>query len=908
MCSGNLDDTVIGGGGARRQIAPDPGQQTGKLEPLAGIEAFECLGHHAVGNQMQFGKHRVRPLGQVKAPGAAVGRVRTAFDKAGLGKTIDHSPDGDGFHIQGFGKPGLVDAFGARQHEQDLPLRPADAQTARPGVETPPQQPGRISNKDAKAFGHADNITSLLIISQIRFSAPRHGPRHGPNHGHWRLLCTTAIMTDDEGHRKPAGGRAMLLTNVGLVSHLIAAVAFLGIGVAAAARQQRRIGYVLAAASFLTSAWAVVFVFAARGDLLAIRSLNLAETLRTTAWIGFLLAVLRRGWQLDERSRLSFLVAGGLGFAVALQIVLDALGVAGGTFGRSPTIAGELFVVSRLTVAMAGLVMAHNLYLQSSASGRSGGRILAIGIGGLLVYDLNLYTIAFLLPPVSPDLFNIRGAANTMTTPLLLLAARETWVARVQVSRQVVFHTLSFSMIGFYLIAMAALAYGLRLAGGNWGLLLQISFLFASAILGVVVLFSPRFRAALRVQIAKNFFAYKYDYRQEWPRFIATVSQTGRNAGTLQERVIQAVCAVVESPGGVLFIPDDVALTPAAEWQMKASNLAPLPIDSVMARYLSVRQRVIDFDEMRADPSRYGDAITPYWAATDRRIWLGIPLIHLDALAGFLVIERSLVDRSLNWEDFELLRTLGRQAASYIAESSTQEALDEAGKFEEFNRRFAFIIHDIKNLVSQLSLVARNAERHADNPAFRADMVATLQSSVGKMNDLLARLAPRSTARIGMPTDQVDLVDLLGQVATVKRLAHPMLTFAPVPQGARRQDFVIKGDPVRIEQLLLHLVQNAIDASTPDAPIDLAVRHTGDTVVVSIADNGEGMSQRFIAQELFRPFRSTKAGGFGIGAYEAREIARAHGGRLEVDSREGEGTVFRVVLPITGAQLTVAAQ
>ena len=700
----------------------------------------------------------------------------------------------------------------------------------------------------------------------------------------------------------------MLLTNVGLVSHLIAAFAFFGIGIAAIVRQHRRIGYVLGVASVLTGVWALVFVFASRGDVIAVRSLTLAETARTTAWIGFLLAVLRRGWQLDERSRLSFLIAGGLGFAVALQLVLDALGVAGSAYGGAPTITGILFVISRLTVAMAGLVMAHNLYLQSAASGRAGGRMLAIGIGGILVYDLNLYTLAFLLPPVSPDLFNIRGAANAMTAPLLLLAARESWVARVQVSRQVVFHTLSFSMIGFYLIAMAALAYGLRLAGGNWGLLLQVSFLFASAILGVVVIVSPRFRAALRVKIAKNFFAYKYDYRQEWPRFIATVSQTGRNAGTLQERVIQAVCAVVESPGGVLFIPDDVALTPAAEWQMKATNLAPVPIDSAMARFLATRQRVVDFDEMRADAGSYGDATMPYWAVADRRIWLGVPLIHLDALAGFLVIERSLVDRSLNWEDYDLLRTLGRQAASYIAESSTQEALDEAGKFEEFNRRFAFIIHDVKNLVSQLSLVARNAERHADNPAFRADMVATLQSSVGKMNDLLARLAPRATARTGMPTDRVDLVDLLGQVAAVKRLAHSALTLAPLPVDTRSADYVTRGDPGRIEQLLLHLVQNAIDASAPDAPIDLAMRHIGAAVVISIADKGAGMSQRFIAQELFRPFRSTKTGGFGIGAYEAREIARAHGGRLEVESREDEGTVFRIVLPIAGPALAVAAQ
>lgn len=700
----------------------------------------------------------------------------------------------------------------------------------------------------------------------------------------------------------------MTLTDVGLISHVIAAVSFMALAIAAGFRQHRRIGYVLALAATLTSLWALVFVQAVRGDMLAMRSLTLAETVRTTAWIAFLLAVLRPGWQLDQRGRLSFVIAGGLGFVVALQLVLDALGVAASAYVGGRSMTGQLFILSRLTVAMAGLVMAHNLYLQSAASGRGGGRILAIGVGGILLYDLNLYTLAFLLPPVSSDLFNIRGAANSITVPLLLLSAREAWVARVQVSRQVVFHTLSFTMIGFYLIAMAALAYGLRLAGGNWGLLLQISFLFATIILGAVVLVSPRFRAVLRVQIAKNFFAYKYDYRQEWPRFIATVSQTGTSAGTLQERVIQAVCAVVDSPGGILLIPDDEALTPAAEWNLKASSIAPVPNDSGMARFLAARQRVIDFDEMRADFGDYDDVILPYWAVADRRIWLGVPLIHLDSLAGFLILERSLVDRALNWEDFDLLRTLGKQAASYIAESQAQVSLDEAGKFEEFNRRFAFIIHDVKNLVSQLSLVARNAERHADNPAFRADMVATLQSSVGKMNDLLARLAPRVNAWAEPIAERVVLRDLLAQVVAVKRHAHMPLTLDVLPDDIGDNGLMIFGDSGRIEQLLLHLVQNAIDASAPGAAIALTVRRQGESAVIDVADHGSGMSQRFIAQELFQPFRSTKPGGFGIGAYEAREIARSHGGRLEVESREGEGSIFRIILPVAGSALAVAAQ
>ncbi len=197
----------------------------------------------------------------------------------------------------------------------------------------------------------------------------------------------------------------------------------------------------------------------------------------------------------------------------------------------------------------------------------------------------------------------------------------------------------------------------------------------------------------------------------------------------------------------------------------------------------------------------------PEWAANDRGTWLIVPLLHLDTLRGFIVLERTLAPRVLNWEDFELLRTLGRQAASYIAEASVQAELDEAGKFDEFNRRFAFIMHDIKNLVSQLSLVARNAARHADNPAFRADMIATLEGSVGKMNDLLARLAQRTTGSSEAGA-AVDIGILLADAVSAKARQHDALTFDH--DGSQ---FFVTGDPIRFEALFGHLIQNAIDAS-----------------------------------------------------------------------------------------------
>ncbi|MBC7497294.1 MAG: PEP-CTERM system histidine kinase PrsK [Sphingomonadaceae bacterium] len=688
----------------------------------------------------------------------------------------------------------------------------------------------------------------------------------------------------------------MHFTDVGFLSHLIAAFAFAALAVSVLARQSPNgTNAWLVIAAMATVAWAGDFVMAARFGGVYVALLSPAETLRTGAWIGFLVALLRTSWALDTRLSSSFVIASAIGFVLSVQVgidLVDLIGHNGPSLHARPLVAA-LFIVGRLTVAISGLVLIHNLYVNVEAGSRTGIRLLCISLAGFFGYDLNLYTFEFLLGSPSQDLFNIRGAVDVLTVPLLLLSAREAWVARVQLSRQVVFHTLSMSIIGGYLIAMALLAYGLRLVGGDWGRLLQITFLFATITLGALVALLPRFQAALRLLIARNFFAYRYDYRVEWLRFIRTVSGIDAAAGHLPERVVEAVCAVVDSPGGALFVPsDDGHFDMAAKWNWRGFSGAVVALESDLAVFLASRQWVIDLDRLRDGTGNYDDLPVPAWADGDRSAWLIVPLLHLDTLRGFIVVERTLARRTLGWEDFELLRTLGRQAASYIAEASTQAELDEAGKFDEFNRRFAFIMHDIKNLVSQLSLVARNAERHADNPAFRADMVATLQGSVGKMNDLLARLAQRTAGRTEHD-EAVDLGHLIAEVVSVKSRQHAALTLV------HGDDLCfVSGDPVRFEALFGHLIQNAIDASAPDAAIAVTLARDAASTVVTIADRGSGMSPAFVRNQLFKPFRSTKPGGFGIGAYEAREIAHAAGGRLDVVSHEGEGTTFTICLPL----------
>jgi putative PEP-CTERM system histidine kinase len=216
-----------------------------------------------------------------------------------------------------------------------------------------------------------------------------------------------------------------------------------------------------------------------------------------------------------------------------------------------------------------------------------------------------------------------------------------------------------------------------------------------------------------------------------------------------------------------------------------------------------------------------------------------------------------------------------------------------AQRFDDFNRRFAFILHDVKNLVSQLSLLARNAERHADNPEFRSDMVATLKGSVGKMNDLLDRLSPSPDQRPAK-LEPTPIRALVASAIAAKRGDHEVLLLGDGSPW-------VMADPLGLEQAIGHLVQNAVDASQPHQPVTVRMSSSDDQVTIAVGDCGTGMDADFVRTRLFQPFASTKKGGFGVGAFEAKSLIAAMGGRLLVESRPGEGSLFTINLPAAEA-------
>ena len=558
--------------------------------------------------------------------------------------------------------------------------------------------------------------------------------------------------------------------------------------------------------------------------------------------------------------------------------------------------------VLSLLGAVGGLLLVHNLYLGASPQSRAALRWPASALAIVLSFDLNFHTIAYLSGSTPAEIAALRGIPQMVAAILLGFSAlRGPTELRLRPSRAVAFQTVSLIVIGSYFLLMFGMAEWLAYAGGDIARLVEIGILFGGSGLALFVLPSRRLRGWLRVMVTKHLFQHRYDYRSEWLRFTHTIGNAADTAVPLQERVVKAVADIAESPAGLLFEPDENGqLVYAARWLWPTAEVPTMAMDAAASAFFERHAFIVDLDDLRAGRDERGEtAVVPDWLVAETRAWAMVPLIHYARLVGVVVLARPPHARRFDWEDFDLLRVVGQQLASYLAEHASQEALAEAHRFEDFNRRIAFVMHDIKNLASQLSLLARNAERHADNPAFRDDMLVTLRNSADKLNALLARLS--RYGRSG--SDALAAVDgaaVLRSVAGRFKGQHPVLL-------AEVQDCPVTANRESLEQVLVHLVQNAIDASGPDSPVFLALTSDGLHGRFEVVDSGCGMSPDFVRSRLFKPFVSSKPGGFGIGAFEARELVQAMKGRLEVESREALGSRFLIRLPLVAASGLIEA-
>ena len=657
-------------------------------------------------------------------------------------------------------------------------------------------------------------------------------------------------------------------------------------------------GGLLVTAAGLTAAWAgtaaLTTEFAGHWHLVAV-----LESARNAAWLVFVARLTPAGQGLDGLRRHLLTLA-----PAAFVLIYGLATTAVATGPAAAAILTQTLIINGLVTAIGGLVLLEQALRAMRSEPRKQVLPLVIGLGGILAYDLFLYSHGLLFLGLHQELWAARGFANLLAIPFLLLAARRNpaWSVDVFISRHVAFYTTSLMGIGAYLLVMSVAGYGLRIAGGEWGFILQVVFFFGALVVLAWVMFSPTARAGLRVFLAKHFYSNKYDYREEWLKLTQRLAE---NDGGLSPpaRGLAAMAAMVQADAAVLW--DAGAETnaqsranstgtyrrSAALHASAAEFPASLPAGDPVIAFLAERRWTIDLAQARRNPDSHPGLALPDWTRALGADALIVPLFNHDRLWGLAALLKPTRVGHLSYEDIDLLRVAGMQVAAVLAQAEADRLLTESRQFEAFNRFAAFIMHDLKNVIAQQSLVVRNAARYRDNPAFIDDALDTVANSVERMQKLLEQL------KRGQGEAMVERVDLQRVILeTVSRHTErtPVPT-AQLPDGNLR----LRVDRERLGAVLGHLLANAQDATPADGfvRIETALEDDG-TLVLAVADNGEGMEEGFIRERLFRPFDSTKGSkGMGIGAYQARQFVEAAGGEIRVDSKPDAGTRIEMRFP-----------
>jgi putative PEP-CTERM system histidine kinase len=689
---------------------------------------------------------------------------------------------------------------------------------------------------------------------------------------------------------------ASTLATAALWSYGLAAAAYLLFALRVALRWRRGpLAVFLVVATLATAGWALTCIALGQSQTLPISlAVSVAEALRLGAWLAFLGVLLTRASAVESSAPFTRTAKGLAALIIAGLIASVALSE-GSPLSTPFSVSGTRLAYGlRVGLAIAGLVLIEQLYRRAHPQSRWSLKPLCLALAGIFGFELFYLADALLFGQPDINIWLARGIANALVIPLLAIStARNTgWSIDMHLSRGAVFHSTALIVSGAFLLAAAAAGYYVRFFGGEWGKALQIELLFGAVLVVVLVASSGRFRSIVRVFVSKHFFSYRYDYREEWLRFTRTLSSEN-DRQSVQERVIMALADLVESPGGLLWLDENGRdFVPSARFNMPPFD-AKEPHDGSLPAFLEKTGWVVDVNKYREQPQDYVGLVLPAWLDSVAQPWLIVPLGKGSELIGFVVLTTPRAMIEVDWEVRDLLKTASRQAASYIGQIQATEALLESQKFDAFNRMSAFVVHDLKNLVAQLSLLLKNAERHRDNPEFQRDMLATVEHVAARMNALLLQL--RSGTR---PADNPRLVEI-GPI--VRRVCAVKAGHGATIEPDLSENVWTRGHEERLERVIGHLVQNAIDATPDGGRLAVRLRSDKTDVVLEIQDSGVGMTPEFVRDRLFKPFETTKPAGMGIGMYESSQYVTTLGGRIQVESSPGAGTRVRVLLPLSDA-------
>ncbi|AOV16841.1 hypothetical protein BJI67_07000 [Acidihalobacter aeolianus] len=665
-------------------------------------------------------------------------------------------------------------------------------------------------------------------------------------------------------------------------------------------RKDHPLGSLLLWASLTSAIWMLLLAYWPHHPHTPLYIVTAAEALSNSAWL-FLIGRLLVGYKSQSPWRQT-----PVWVAIAAPLIWFLATIA--TIYSSPSInttsifvnAQETFIPGGLTLAIIGLVMLEQIWRNVVPEDRWSLKYLCIGIGVQLTYNLLLYSEAMLYHDINSILWGARGAVFALTVPLLLISffRNKKWPGSLLISRRIAFHSATLIAAGAYLLIVAGGGFYIRDFGGSWASFWETLFIAAASILLLSLMVSEQIRARIRVFLSKNFFTYKYDYREEWNRLTNLLYRHSSTNGLPYERVIQAAAEIVDSVGGALWTlqgsPPSYRLVASSNLHIPDQDGASF--DTSFIAFMTSGDWIITADSSRSDHGKHPAGKPPAWLKHVQNWWLIIPLVLKPDLVGILILARPRIPRSLTWEDWDLLKTVGQQLAAYLSQYEANQSLSQSRQFQAVHQLSIFLMHDLKNLIAQQSLLVSNAAKHKHNPAFIDDMIATIEDSVQRMTQTLGQLQGRET--VGLKR-RVLVYEFVNKAVKNCEDRQP----SPVLELDRKQigtasSLSVMCDPLALVNVLVHMIRNAQDATPDTGSIRVKLVAKKNRITISVIDNGVGMTPQFIRERLFKPFDTTKsAKGMGIGAYQAQSFARQYGGDVEVESVPGYGTRFHLWLP-----------
>lgn len=685
------------------------------------------------------------------------------------------------------------------------------------------------------------------------------------------------------------------MDNYSYYSYLAAAAAyFLLLPLALIGIKKNPVAISLIVAVVMSLTWAGYTAFLIYNNELVTSEILPLETLRDTAWFFLLSTLISRqqfnnNYSLLFKSRLANGMALLIVFILALEVFSDL------RYQIQQFIGQDLRLFAHVVFAIIGLMLVEQLYRNATLDLHWTVKFLCLGLGALFTIDFIVYSKSLLFVKLDYLLWNSRGFINALIVPLLAISILRLQInnaIRITASRKVVFHTTVLLGSGLYLILMSLAGFYIRDYGGNWGGIAQIIFIFLAVLLLLILFVSGKARAIAKVYFNKHFFHYRYDYRDEWIKLSKTIAQLD-SINELSGFIIKTLSDLADSSGGGLWLKNEQGDFYLAE----ESNLGFYPpqlvkADQSLIQFMLKKQWIIDFVEFSNYPKAYNEVDLSQWQAEQNNISLIIPLFRQNDLVAFVALTKAKVHRQLIWEDHDLLKTVGMQLTNALALSHASDALSRSRQFEAYNRLSAYLVHDLKNLVAQISLIVKNAEKHKYNPEFIDDSIETLKNVVSKIEHLLNQLKKGQ-----VKTDNKIIVNL---AEVIKDVAIQQAGNKPALQLTSNQDKIeVLGEKEKITAILGHLVQNAQEATAENGIVSLELSKNENQAIIKVIDNGSGMDNKFIAERLFKPFDTTKGNaGMGIGVYEAHDYIVKQSGSCDVESKLGVGTTFTIKLPL----------